>query len=64
MAHSRDGGLLWVIPPGREAHLAKVVEDELKALKENNFVEGEATARQTFSVDGDGERRLVNHQNV
>jgi hypothetical protein len=57
MARSRDGGLLWVVPPGREAHLGKVVGDELKALKANNFVKGESTTRQTFSVDGDGKHR-------
>jgi hypothetical protein len=33
------------------------VSDELKALKANGFAEGENTARQAFTIGGNGKRR-------
>jgi hypothetical protein len=35
----------------------EVVSNELKAPKANGLTEGEATARQAFTVSGDGEHR-------
>jgi hypothetical protein len=51
-------------PPGREAQTVEVVGDELKAPKANSFSEGEATARQTITIGGEGERGRGNHRNV
>jgi hypothetical protein len=45
----------WVILQGREAQATEVVGDELKTPKVNGFTEEEATARQTFTIGGDGE---------
>jgi hypothetical protein len=62
MAHS-DGDPLRVVPmkivpespPWERGSGPEVVGDELKALKSNSFIEGEATAHQAFTVGGDGE---------
>jgi hypothetical protein len=40
-----------------EAQVTKVVRDELEAPKANSFTEGEATARQRFTVRNDSEHR-------
>jgi hypothetical protein len=60
-AHEGD---VWTVPPGREAHATKAVSDELKASKVNGFTKGEATARQTFTINGNDEHWWENHQNV
>jgi hypothetical protein len=60
---AHDGGA-WVVPSGREAHATEIVGDELKAPKVNGFANGQATTHQIFTIDGDGEHRWVNHQNI
>jgi hypothetical protein len=44
-------------PRGGEAQAAEAISDELKAPKMNGFVEGKATARQTFTVGNDSKHR-------
>jgi hypothetical protein len=54
----------WVASLAREAQAAEAVDDELKASKANGFTKVEATARQVFTVGGDGKHWWVNHQNI
>jgi hypothetical protein len=65
MAHRGDGGPLQVEPMMAvpelfllgERQVTKVVDDELKAPKVNDFAEGEATTHQMFIIGGDCKRR-------
>jgi hypothetical protein len=44
-----------VAPPGGVAQAVEVVGDELEVPKMNGLTEGESTARQMFTVSGDGD---------
>jgi hypothetical protein len=54
MSWARESGAC-VAPPRGEAQSAELVDDELKVPNANGFTEGESTARQSFTVGGDGD---------
>jgi hypothetical protein len=65
MAYNRDGGPL-LVEPMKAAPESFLLGERLRPPKQstmnsmllkNRFIEGEATACQTFTINGDGERR-------